>query len=248
VPRPSVYQLNAAVQVGRWIDARGNQQDDVRNAYRSAPTEGSFDPRALRDGEAILLRAGLVELVNDRLVPRPALAVFLAGTDARSAPDVLSNLLAQQADDELRHEVGEAGEIYVLSRVRTDLETLGRPDLAFRCERVSLVSDALGYDIIAPRIDGTFRRLEVKTQLVEQPAHNARFFLTRNEYDVARARPSEWALVFCWRLREDKAQLGGWCRAATIATYLPIDNAGRWTEAVVTLPVSVLTPGFPQAV
>lgn len=92
------------------------------------------------------------------------------------------------------------------------------------------------------------RRLEVKTQTVDASPATVRFYLTRNEYDTGRSNPTEWALVSCSRTRTGDLALLGWCRAATLTSYLPVDQAGKWTEALVKVPLSALTRGLPAPI
>jgi len=239
------HQLAAAVQVGRWIDARGNARADVRAAYRLTATESGFAPEVLQAGEQALLAAGLLRLERDRLTPTAALGPFVQIHDDAAARTALK-IAIRASEDDLRAEFGAEGEDYVFEAVRAELRALSRPDLAERCVRVSLVSDAFGYDVAAPRLDGSWRRLEVKSQ-AGRAATTARFFLTRHEYETGLAAPGEWALVVCAR-PTDVFEVLGWCRAQTLATYLPSDQGGRWSEAVVELPLSALRAGIPSSV
>lgn len=246
---PTAHQLAAAVQVARLIDAAGNAHEDARAAYRTTPTDASFAPESLRAGEGLLLAAGLLRLESGRLEPTPALSSFVAISDSDLAAQSLDRMVEERTATVDHGETGNAGEEAVLALVRSDLEALYRPDLASQCERVSLVSDWFGYDITAPKVTGATRRLEVKTMSADGAPATVRFFLSRNEYDTGRANPAEWAMVACWRSRETgQVDVLGWCRAATLNAYLPADQGGRWTEALIHMPVSVLTRGFPAAV
>jgi hypothetical protein len=57
---------------------------------------------------------------------------------------------------------GDLAEAHVTKACRAQLSGAGRDDLAALVRRVSLTSDQLGYDVTAPRLDGSTRRLEVK--------------------------------------------------------------------------------------
>src|SRR5580658_2690147 len=70
---------------------------------------------------------------------------------------------ARVVEAEVLKALGQCGEIFVADCCRRELKEAGRPELAERVSRVSKVSDELGYDITAPRLDGSTRRLEVKT-------------------------------------------------------------------------------------
>lgn len=243
------HELGAAVQVARLVDATGSAHEDARDAYLTTPTRDTFAPETLRTAEGLLLEAGLLRLDNHRLLPTPALGALAGIDDDEGAANVLAGTLVERAEAVDRSETGAAGELYVLERLRADLIALNYPDLAEQCEQVSLVSDWFGYDLSAPKADGMVRRLEVKTMTSAGRPATVRFFLSRNEYDTGRRNASEWALVACTRDRESgQVELLGWCRAAALTAYLPVDQSGRWTEAQVSLPVTALMPAFPAAV
>lgn len=252
---PSLHQLRAALRVARFIDASGNDSWDVRDVYRHAMTKGEHPEPYLVDGEEILIRAGLVEQHEGRLIPLPGLGV-VAALDDRTALELIGNQLPERDADEAaddvvsevdRSRIGAIGEELVLELCRNELVSLGRSELAARVVRVSLVSDALGYDVLAPVLVGRTRRLEVKTGT--RPAGTSfRFFLSRNEFEIGRRYVDSWALVAC-RLRPDgdDADVLGWCRVDALRPYLPDDHNGRWTEALVRLPLASLIHGLPPA-
>lgn len=245
---PTAHELAAAAQVAKFIDAGGNDLVDAHTSYALTSTDESFAQSTLRAGEGLLLEAGMLRLVEGRLIPTHLLAAFVNIGDKDEAAAALDRILDHQASEADRAATGAAGEEFVLAAVRDELERLHRPDIADRCERVSLISDAFGYDIHAPTLHDTMRRLEVKTQTVDGKPSTVRFYLSRNEYDTGRANPAEWALVACSRTHSGELALHGWCRAATLSSYLPADQGGKWTEALVTVPLSVLSPGFPSPV
>ncbi len=242
------HQVAAAIQVARLIDDRGNGRGDARSSYLTTATDQAFSPSSLRAGEGLLLAANLLRLEDGRLVPTVGLRSLAAIEEVERAAATLSRLIDERARDVDRTAIGSAGEEHVLAEVRGELEALDRPDLAAMCERVSLVSDYFGFDITAPLLGAGERRLEVKTQTVVGPVSTIRFYLSRNEYDVGRRNPAEWALVACTRSAADVIETVGWCRAATLNGYLPQDQGGRWTEAQVQIPTSLLIEGFPPAV
>lgn len=256
----SAYQLRSAIIVARLIDDSGNTVGDVRAAYETAITQGIHPAEQLRIGEAILLRLGLLVEIDGSLRPLPGLAVL-----ARLSEDEALHVLAVASgatptdlalygaasdessgmfDPALLAALGAAGEEEVVRACRDELLGLDRPDLAAQVQRVSLISDALGYDVVAPRINGAPRLLEVKTEA--RPSSGVfRFFLSRNEYDVGRLQ--QWALVACVG-SASVMEVIGWCRSATLRQYLPDDRNGRWTEAVVRVPMTVFVDGLPDAV
>jgi len=140
--------------------------------------------------------------------------------------------------------LGELGEECVVAAARQGLVELGRDDLAKGVRRVSLLSDQLGYDVVAPCPSGNTRRLEVKVA-GRRVDGLARFFLSRNEAEVG-LRDSGWALVYCEQVGEGDVQIVGWCRGRTLEPYLPADaQGGRWRVAAITLPLTTLVVGIP---
>jgi hypothetical protein len=223
----------------------------------------------LKLGELLLQHAGLLEQRGARLVPTDRLArlVLLGDAEAMAALAVLLGVSARQAytmvyspdyaggepaygppDQELLEAVGAAGEEFVVESCRKELDDCGREDLVQLVQRVSLISDALGYDVLAPALAGQPRLLEVKTQSGTL-AGTFRFYITRNEYEVGRCTP-QWALVACSAPHGPDGQIkvAGWCRTAGLKPYLPDDRNGHWTEALVRLPTAVLAAGLPDLV
>jgi hypothetical protein len=114
-------------------------------------------------------------------------------------------------------------------------------------QQVSVISDALGYDVLAPRIDAAPRKLEVKTTASLVDKGLMRFFLTRNEYEQGRRAPESWSLVAC-HFVDMQVIILGWTPARTLMPYLPDDGNGRWAEALVRFPLSGLAVGIPSAI
>ena len=247
--RPTAHQLRAAIRVARLIDETGNWIVDARSSYRLAATEGEHPAASLEGGQQLLLHIGLVAMVEDQVIPTPALRVIAALADdtAAEALALRFDSFAGLHDSDRRVEVGVAGEEAVAEACRADLRLLNRSDLADRVQRVSLISDALGYDIIAPTVVGRVRALEVKTTTSTATDH-FRFFISRNEFDVGRSGSVAWALIACRSLGDGSVDILGWCRVDALRAYLPDDGVGRWTEALVRLPIAALMAGLPPAV
>jgi len=262
--RASLHQTRAALSVAQLIDQAGNDPRSARSAYMQAITNGSHSADGLAVGERLLLTCGLLTEVNGVLMPTAALTalcrldehdavaalaaaigatrVELEGSDSRDELHMDGDF--GMSDLEWRAELGRQGEEFVLHVVRAELQELDRADLADRVQRVSLISDRLGYDIVAPRITGSPRRIEVKAQLATN-VHRARFFISRNEYEVGR-REEAWALVCC--AIGDPSRVLGWCSASALTPYLPIDGNGRWDQALVAVPLSALLEGTPAPI
>ena len=242
---PTLHQLRAAVEVARIVDATGNPTADVRDAYRHLLTGGEHRALSLTAGEQLLLRVGLLIEQEGRLQRAGPIEV-LANLGEDEAVEVLRARHVTVIDQELRDEIGAAGEAAVMAACRDGLNELCSPHLAEQVQQVSLVDDTCGYDISAPSITGPARLLEVKTSGRDRPGL-FEFYISRNEYSVGRRMPDKWALVAC-RWEASTASIVGWCRAAALAPYLPTDGAGHWVQALVQLPFTQLVAGIPAPV
>jgi hypothetical protein len=139
---------------------------------------------------------------------------------------------------------GDLAEAYVTEACRTELADAGRDDLAAIVRRVSLTSDQLGYDVTAPRLDGSSRRLEVKGTRAGGP--HLLIVISLNEAKVA-ARDDNWFLVVCRVATDDTVVVLGWTTNALLAPRMPLDQADRggWLSAAVPIEESELIPGLP---
>jgi hypothetical protein len=147
-------------------------------------------------------------------------------------------------DAEALRAVGQHGEVFVADCCRRELTQAGRPDLAARVCHVSKVSDELGYDVTAPRLDGSVRRLEVKTTCYASA--NVAFFITRNEIEVG-LRDADWFLIVTRIDGSASTDLIGWASASVLRLLLPKDpcEGGSWHTARLHLPVQELAAGLP---
>lgn len=238
------HQLLAAVRVARLIDAEGNTSQDATRTFPLVMSQGEHRSDDLRAGLAILTAAGFIDADGDQLAPTSAL-ILLGGLPDHVGVRHLARLFANSTSALSRIESGAAGEEAVVEACRAELVSLGRPDLARKVMQLSLLDDTLGYDVSAPTVNDQVRLLEVKT--TGRPTDAVfPFFLSRNEFDVGRDEKA-WALVACAVIR-DSASIMGWCRASALVPYLPDDRRGRWTEAFLQLPRSILLDGIPPAV
>jgi hypothetical protein len=92
-----------------------------------------------------------------------------------SQPRRLGARLASKIDyagrDARNHELGRAGELWVVDLERARLEQSGRQDLAAKVEHVSVTQgDGLGFDIASFESDGTTLCIEVKTTALGREA------------------------------------------------------------------------------
>ena len=253
--KPTDHEIHGALRVLRSVDETGNHRDELSESFRAAATLGLHPAVDLELSLSLLTGARLLEIANDVVKLRDDVrAVVLLDDD--EALRVLGILLAASAEmhDETmgspvdqREAVGVLGEDFVLAHCKTELTAAGRADLARQVLRVSLITDLLGYDVVAPVIGGMPRWLEVKTTASRTSSSTFRMFLSRNEYEVGKRNAHRWAIVAC-RADTNGVQLIGWCRASALDPYLPDDHNGRWTEALVNLPVASLLPGVPSYV
>jgi len=179
------------------------------------------------------------ELIPD--ADRDALEEIIPDPDLREG---LLLALGRRYDPDTNIELGEAGEELVVAECRAELEAAGRKDLAERVQRVSLISDQLGYDVVAPTPAGGTRRIEVKT--TASRSRVIRVSVSRNEAEFGLRDPS-WALVVCGPGSGDCLGIIGWCRGNVLEPLLPIDKDPRatWASAAVSLQPGFLTAGLP---
>ena len=172
-------------------------------------------------------------------------ALDAAAIDATQREEFLL-ALGQKFDDAHRQLIGEIGEELVVHAARGQLSAHGHNALAAKVRRVSIQSDALGYDITAPRPAGTNRLLEVKAGT---NGAAARFFLSRNEWATGRTFPHDWFLVYC-RVDDPVARIGeviGWCTVGDLADHIPDDRgAGEWSSTKIEVATKALRIGLPQ--
>lgn len=162
--------------------------------------------------------------------------------------DETTSVVVAKFDDALRKLVGDIGEEHVVAEARRELRDAGHERLAGAVRHVSRISDAYGYDVAAPRVNGPDRLLEVKatTQVIET---EATIFISRHEVEVGSTNPS-WALVVCEVQDLDlrQARTVGWLRYRDIEPYLPHDgDSGRWESASLRLPLETVSDGIPSA-
>lgn len=184
------------------------------------------------------------DLFAEELVPddaRDALERLVPDPEIREA--FLLNA-ARVHDDSLANEIGVIAENFVVELARTEL-ALVSPALANGVARVSLVSDQLGYDVVAPLVHGGFRRMEVKA--TSGLGRVAMVFLSRNEAEVGMRDP-DWALVVCRVRTRESPELLGWVRGEQLRDRLPVDRGGgRWEKSRLSIHASDLRPGIPSA-
>lgn len=236
----------------RWlVDQRWLETDGVTviasDRCRALPDEEEQVARelvlaAIPDLMPTWLRAvGAQGEVRPELVPEQVATVLADMFDPEERDAVLL-ATALKYDEEAQRAVGDAGEEAVVTASSAFLKGEGRLDLARRVRRVSLISDALGYDILAPNLDGQDCRLEVKCYRGRHP----RFYITRNEFEVGLTL-RRWYLVLCKFIPDSPAKVVGWTTLSTLRSKVPIDRDGSvtWQVVRVRLRESDLRPGLP---
>jgi len=148
-------------------------------------------------------------------------------------------------DDTHARLVGEIGEEIVVQAAKDQLIGVGHPELVPQVRRVSLGSDALGYDVTAPRTTGSKRLFEVKASTTRDQAE---FYLSRNEWDTGIRFADDWFLIYC-RVDDTEQRTGeivGWCTASSLSEHVPEDRgSGEWHSVYLKLSSSALESGLP---
>jgi Domain of unknown function (DUF3883) len=194
----------------------------------------------------LLTAAGEGDRLATELVPEEAAAVLAAAIPDPVRREAFLLARARSVDTNAREELGAQGEEAVVTACRGELTALGAHDQVGQVRRVSLVSDELGYDVTAPRIDGSMRRLEVKA--TRSASGNVNVVVTRNELTVGLSDP-DWFLVLVRVDREGKHEVIGYSAGGDLEPLLPADRhgRGRWQAARLRLAVSAMEPGLPSA-
>jgi hypothetical protein len=142
--------------------------------------------------------------------------------------------------------LADLGQAYVVERCREQLRDGGSQDLAMAVSRVGLVSDQLGYNVVAPRLDGSSRRIEVKA--TRRLAWRGEVYISRGHFEVGALDP-DWSLVVVEVDTDDRPSLLGWCPAQALTAKMPRDNhpLGRWNSVRVLQAEGMLNAGLPPA-
>lgn len=221
---------------------------DLLVALGLVTKDGVLDARAMSVGEreAVLELArevvlasepawlGAVEDLVDEAADLPADALAMGSGLGLTDDEVWAAVRATSAkfDAANRARVGLAGEL----ALRDLLVGAG-----IAVDHVSLLSDALGYDLSASCAEGEWH-IEVKTTTsrAELTLH-----LSRNEYETS-IRDPRWVLVAV-AIDETDAILGTGCVDASVLQDLaPVDRAsgGRWESARLRIPSGAVQEGL----
>lgn len=192
-----------------------------------------------------LLAATAEGILVDELIPDDAQFALREGMGAETR-DALLLELGRRFSDEARSVTGDLAEKYIVESCRAELRDAGAPALAESVRRVSEISDQLGYDITAPRLNGSTRRIEAKGTRGGGSAIVV--FLSRNEAERGLS-DTDWSLVACRVAADDSVELVGRLVGADLRGYLPSDPCPetRWQSIRLELPAGTFAPGLPPA-
>jgi hypothetical protein len=144
--------------------------------------------------------SAILDAVPERPSPPPSVSdVFVAppslNLGKEQIPQLLQRLVRKfdPVERDYRNRLlGKAGEEFVVGLERHQLDVYGRSDLAKQVRWVAAEDgDGAGYDVLSFDSHGRERLLEVKTT---NGSARTPFFLTRNEYSLARERPEDWRI------------------------------------------------------
>lgn len=183
------------------------------------PVWGSLIPRGRKEVLALLSDDELQCFEAAGLTEKPPSEEVLTWWDE------ISSLVQRSSSNELLR-VGRLGERLTLEYERERLKREGLGHL--HPEWVAIENTSLGYDVLSwyinPDGDVSRRLIEVKTCI----SKTNRFFLTRNEWHVARANSLSYVIYF-WR--GDPLELELVLPATKLARFIPdVIPAARWVS------------------
>lgn len=183
-------------------------------------------------------------VVRPELIPTDAASALSTTIQDPGEREAFLLSMGQKYDDIALPDIGHEGELAVMSAWASELATRGRSDLREGILHVSLTSDALGYDVVAPDLHGEDMRLEVKT--VGLTKRHLTVYLSRNEFETG-VRDRRWRLVVCKRMGDGTIEVQGWLSASDIAAYVPLDRSelGAWATVRIDLVADQIRPGLP---
>ncbi|HYO19051.1 MAG TPA: DUF3883 domain-containing protein [Dermatophilaceae bacterium] len=176
-----------------WIDGYKpltHYQRDLRPAVLAAVGPGHRIGESLAAFEQAAIAAPSTKrrATDDVLVPTPT---GRPTPRKRTSVSLTGSTLAAMRDFRT-HQLGVAGEEWVLELEREQLHRSGRTDLAEEIRRVAREDgDGAGYDIRSFRPDGTDRLIEVKTTNL---GARTPFYITRWEIEISRKNPANYSL------------------------------------------------------
>ena len=176
-----------------WIDGY-KPYEHYQAALREAVQSAVVGPHLIREAMESYESSALVApsprrlALDDVRAPIPGLPAL----GHRRSSVQLTGSAVSALRDFRAHQLGSAGERWVVDLERETLRRAGRPDLA---EQVSWAAhdqgDGLGFDVSSFRPDGSDHVIEVKTTNL---GPQTPFYITRWEIDVSRDRADIYSL------------------------------------------------------
>jgi len=142
-------------------------------------------------------------ILEPKRVPQPSLPtptdIFVAPPIPKVSGDKIPERLRRLVvkfdpveRDHINRSLGRAGEEFVVDIEKCRLKEGNRADLARKVRWTAAEDgDGAGYDISSFNLEGKPRLIEVKTT---NGSARTPFFLTRNEFEVARQIPEQWQI------------------------------------------------------
>lgn len=176
-----------------WIDGYkplAHYQHELRDAVLASvgPGHRIGESLAAFEQSAIAAPSPGRLATADVVVPVPTIS---SAPHRRTSVNLTGSQMSAMRDFK-SHQLGTAGEEWVLDLEREQLHRLGRTDLAEDVRWVAREDgDGAGYDIRSYRPDGTDLLIEVKTTNL---GPRTPFYITRWEIEVSRRNPSNYSL------------------------------------------------------
>ncbi|HPS30828.1 MAG TPA: DUF3883 domain-containing protein [bacterium] len=152
---------------------------------------------AFKQGFEVGLLESNINEISIELVPAPENSL------RKNTEKNISTTSKDFIEKELKNkQLGYIGELFILKNEIKYLQTQGKPELSKRVRHVSIEDgDGLGYDILSYNLDGTEKKIEVKTTRgdITRP-----FYLTKNELDISER---ECSTFFLYRLFDFNSEL-----------------------------------------
>lgn len=152
------------------------------------------------------------------------------------------NKKIKKFDSDELSETGLLGEKAVINRLREELDEFYHQ----RIDHVSKYDDSAGYDIRSPSLKdpAVEKKLEVKT--TKRPGNNFRFYLSRNEYEVASINPDRWHLVLVQKQNDEYVILGN-IKLIHFIDWIPEDSDDRcrWESISITIKTESIQKTLP---
>ncbi len=129
---------------------------------------------------------------------------ILSPTPTKTVKSNHSSKINYEKQSKNNQKLGDRGEMLVMELEKSRLSNAGKSALVDKIERVSLKSDAYGYDIVSFDEDGKERYIEVKATQSKPGATN--FFFTENELQTAQ-KHQNYYIYIVYEITTDKPKV-----------------------------------------